>query len=58
MRKGDKVIINDYSEAHGDIGTILDIDKYGQILVELDEYDSCWPVDGEHELLPYNKEDL
>jgi hypothetical protein len=43
MEKGDRVIIHDGSEAHGDHGTIFDVmDKL--ILVELDAND--WTLEG------------
>ena len=50
MKAGDRVVINDYSDAQGDHGRIDHIQANGIILVELDE--GCiWPVDGEHELI-------
>ena len=40
---GDRVIIEDYSDAHGDRGEIHAIQDDGLIIVELDE--GCiWPV--------------
>ena len=40
---GDKVVITDYSEAHGDKGKIDRIQDNGIILVEL-EHGCIWPV--------------
>lgn len=43
MKIGDRVIVMDGSEAHGDRGVIAIIQNNGIILVELDE--GClWPV--------------
>lgn len=50
FKVGDRVIINDYSEAHGDKGIIDTIQKDGLILVELTEYGCIWIVE-EHELI-------
>ncbi len=51
MQVGDKVLIQDFSEAHGDTGTIFAIQKNGIILVELDENQekgiepgTVWPI--------------
>ena len=50
FKEGDKVIINDFSEAHGDKGKIWTIQYNGIILVELDEEGGIWPVFSENEL--------
>jgi hypothetical protein len=44
LSEGDRVIIRDGSEAHGDAGEIFHVGKDGLILVELDGYDCLWPV--------------
>lgn len=58
MKMGDKVIINDCSEAHGDTGTIWKIQSNGSIIIEFDENKergiekgACWYVDSENELI-------
>ena len=50
FKEGDRVIINDFSEAHGDKGVIWRIENNGIILVELDEEGCIWPVFSEDEL--------
>lgn len=56
MKPGDRVIIQDHSDAHGNHGTVWLIQNNGVILVELDpneedieSYGVLWPVD-ENEL--------
>jgi len=49
---GDAVEICDHSEAHGDKGKVLWIQKDGLIIVEL-ESGCCWPVTAD-ELKPPN----
>jgi len=52
MKVGDRVVVCDHSEAHGDIGTIYIILNNGIILVDLEECLSLWPVyDDELELI-------
>ena len=57
MKVGDKVIIQDFSDAHGDTGTIYAIQDDGIILVEFDaneekgiEEGTLWPILSEDEL--------
>jgi len=55
MKEGDRVIIQDFSDAHGDNGTVWAIQDNGIILVELDTSYDCsvlWPVTSEKELIP------
>lgn len=49
MKIGNRVIIKDYSEAHGLYGVVFDVQDNGIILVELDT-ECVWPVDDEYEL--------
>lgn len=48
MKKGDRVYIADFSDAHGDAGTIYDIQDDGLIIVDLGE--CLWPVFSERDL--------
>lgn len=51
MREGDRVIVQDHSEAHGDHGTVWHIQDNGIIVVELDS--GClWPILVGEELAP------
>jgi hypothetical protein len=45
FKVGDRVVINDYSEAHGDKGIIDTIQENGIILIELIEYGCIWIVE-------------
>ncbi len=53
MELEDKVVVWDFSEAHGDVGFIWCIQDNGIILVELEETGATWPVLGEKELKPW-----
>jgi hypothetical protein len=57
IKAGDRVKIKDFSEAHGDIGTVWFITSDGIIVVELDEDEekeitegTCWLVTNERDL--------
>ena len=50
MKIGDRVKINDYSEAQGDEGVVYYIQANGIILVELDGEGTLWPIWREKEL--------
>ena len=45
FKVGDHVVINDYSDAHGDKGIIDTIQKNGIILIELVEHGCNWVVE-------------
>ena len=49
MKIGTRVIVKDYSEAHGLYGVVFDVQDNGIILVELDT-ECVWPVENESEL--------
>ena len=42
---GDRVRVVDYSDAHGDTGTVVQNGRGKLVLVELDEENCLWPVD-------------
>ena len=50
FKEGDRVIINDFSEAQGDKGKVWKVENNGIILVELDEEGYLWPVFSQNEL--------
>jgi G3E family GTPase len=50
FKVGDRVVINDYSDAHGDKGIIDTIQENGIILIELVEY-GCICVVEEDEIV-------
>ena len=47
FKEGDNVIVQDYSEAHGDLGKIWKIQANGIVLIDLGE--CIWPVYSEEE---------